>query len=683
MNFDDDERYQINIAICGAVSAGKSTLLNSLFVSQYSDMKIKRTTMTPQVYYENQKCSKRVNKEIKEANTQINKALLEKGEKGEQVNIDDIKETKYTVPPVYKLVSLHPNVMLTIYDIPGLNDGTNNVYYEYLEKNFYKFDIILFIIDINSALNTSDEVKILENILEYSKRNLDSYNIHNKLIVLANKCDDMSLGEDGDFVLDDEFSEMYDQINKIVKQKVQKIFPSLEYSILPLASEDSYIYRMYDRDPEYDLDIKHVNKFGYYEYGKSRWNKLSDTAKKEKIKHLMKDIDIDDTLTLTGFNEFKKKLQVYLKPKEQYKYLLNHILYNINKLNNFNQLDIMEDMKSFYKYFERVKALNVIFSVNDYCKFTQVINNYLGNYVEGVIKKYINIDNECLLNNSNIELVLKIKEQLDEVCMLFQSNIPTIKAISMNDYVTNSVNQVLVNDINSKTKPIKLAYDYFMKLFNYGYKITKDITFNFFTNNDMLKQNPKKIIEYFEDLERKELITFSDKVENIEKMLITIYNNGFQNTYIPNDINNLKWASYLTDLFWQSQNSEYFNLDSDKTNIPSVFLNLGIASKKNISKYFQQGNTNMELIMKPEYNDYLELERYYISLLKCGKTQTKYQMENTDVFMHNVQVNTMQVEDSNYSYDVEDGNLSDALDRELGLNNSKKKKHGKKSKKKK
>ncbi|VVU95078.1 Dynamin family [seawater metagenome] len=682
MNFEDDERYQINIAICGAVSAGKSTLLNSLFVSQYSDMKIKRTTMTPQVYYENQKCSKSVNNEIKEANTLINKKLLEKGEKGEQVNIEDIKETTYTVPPVYNLVSLHPNVMLTVYDIPGLNDGTNNVYYEYLEKNFYKFDIILFIIDINSALNTSDEVKILENILEYSKRNLDNYNIHNKLIVLANKCDDMSFGEKGEFVLDDEFSEMYDQINKIVKQKVQKIFPSLEYSILPLASEDSYIYRMYDRDPEYDLDIKHVNKFGYYEYGKSRWNKLSDQAKKEKIKHLMKDIDIDDTLTLTGFNEFKKKLQVYLKPKEQYKYLLNHILYNINKLDNYKQIDIMEDVKIFYKYFERIKSLNNIFSINKFCKFTEVINKYFENYTEKIIKGYINIENDSLLNNTNIDVVLKIKDQLDEICMLFQANIPSIKALEMNQHITTSVNKVLVNDINSKTKPIKLAYDYFMKLFKYGYEITKEITFNFFTNNNMLKQNPKKIIEYFEDLEMKKLITFSDKVENIEKMLITIYNNGFRNTYIPENSINLMWASYLTDTFWHSQNSEYFSFDSGNANIPSVFLNLGIASKRNVVKYGFHNDPNLELIMKPEYNDYLELERYYLSLIDCGKTQkTKYHIEDTNIFIPSVQVNAIQIQDSNYSYDIQDANLSDDLDRELGLSNTKsRKKKGKKKK---
>ena len=45
-------RNEINIAIIGTVSAGKSTLMNTLFTNQYSDMKIKRTTMQPQVYYE-------------------------------------------------------------------------------------------------------------------------------------------------------------------------------------------------------------------------------------------------------------------------------------------------------------------------------------------------------------------------------------------------------------------------------------------------------------------------------------------------------------------------------------------------------------------------------------------------------------------------------------------------------
>ena len=42
----------IHIALMGAVSAGKSTLINGLFVARYSDMSMKRTTANEIIYYE-------------------------------------------------------------------------------------------------------------------------------------------------------------------------------------------------------------------------------------------------------------------------------------------------------------------------------------------------------------------------------------------------------------------------------------------------------------------------------------------------------------------------------------------------------------------------------------------------------------------------------------------------------
>ena len=50
--FDDSQRNQINVAIVGSVSVGKSTLLNTIFAETFSDCKLKRTNMTPQVYFE-------------------------------------------------------------------------------------------------------------------------------------------------------------------------------------------------------------------------------------------------------------------------------------------------------------------------------------------------------------------------------------------------------------------------------------------------------------------------------------------------------------------------------------------------------------------------------------------------------------------------------------------------------
>jgi GTPase SAR1 family protein len=44
--------FNINIAILGTVSSGKSTLLNSLFLEEFTSMNISRNTMIPQIYRE-------------------------------------------------------------------------------------------------------------------------------------------------------------------------------------------------------------------------------------------------------------------------------------------------------------------------------------------------------------------------------------------------------------------------------------------------------------------------------------------------------------------------------------------------------------------------------------------------------------------------------------------------------
>ena len=184
------------------------------------------------------------------------------------------------VPKVKDVVNLEPQVFLSVYDIPGLNDAkTKNVYFQYMDTNFYKFDVILFVVDINSALNTSDEIDILDRILTNSKQNFEKFGIQNKLVVVANKCDDINYNSSKDRYdfLDEELEEMYEQIISTVEQRVETVNPDMDYRIVPLGSEDSYIYRMYDENPDYDLDIKHINKFGSNEYGKSRWNRLKET----------------------------------------------------------------------------------------------------------------------------------------------------------------------------------------------------------------------------------------------------------------------------------------------------------------------------------------------------------------------------------------------------------------------
>ena len=325
--------YNINIAIVGAVSAGKSTLLNCLFAKTYSHCFIKRYTMTPQVYCEyDGKSPSKASKTIREENNAINEILIKKTENSEQISIEDIKETKYNVPKIYKFTKLVEGIFLNIYNIPGLNDArSKDLYFQYLENNFYKFDIILFVIDINSALNTSDEIDILTKIILNCKANYDKYGIHNKLLILANKCDEMSLNDKGQLLLEEELDEMLQQITTQVAQKVDEIYSDLEYHIQPLSSEDSYIYRILERNPESDLDMKYQHKVGYMEYGRTRWNKLSKDKKKIQIKKLMSDYDMDGTMTITGFKGFSNTLNNYLTAENQKNFILNHIKYTHSK----------------------------------------------------------------------------------------------------------------------------------------------------------------------------------------------------------------------------------------------------------------------------------------------------------------------------------------------------------------
>ncbi len=60
--------FNINIAVLGNVSSGKSTLLNSLFLEEFTSMNICRNTMIPQIYRELNNNKKKEVKEAKEIN---------------------------------------------------------------------------------------------------------------------------------------------------------------------------------------------------------------------------------------------------------------------------------------------------------------------------------------------------------------------------------------------------------------------------------------------------------------------------------------------------------------------------------------------------------------------------------------------------------------------------------------
>ena len=648
--FININRNQINIAILGAVSAGKSTLLNTIFANTYSHCKIKRTTMTPQIYYEyDGKAQSKTSKAIREENRKINEILIKKSAAEEKITLEDIKETKYIVPPIHNFSSLIKDIYLSVYDIPGLNDAkTRDVYFEYLDKNFYKFDIIIFVIDINSALNTSDEIDILNKIVSKCERNYSDYNIHTKLLILANKCDEMSLNKHNALELDEEYEEMFEQINTQVKQTVAAKFSELEYTIIPLSSEDSYIYRILEQNPESELDMKYINKFGSMEYGRTRWNKLSEEKKKCQFKKLLSDWDMETTLNLTGFNGFKEVLNSYLTSENQKLFVNNHIIYELKNIKDNDKVDINDDIQLFYKYYLKYKSIHkrIKKGINVMEIFSDYITKYLNDYKLKVLDMFIESTKEVKICNTDkgkklrikggnkyIKNVIKdesyipqieeVKKIMENMTSLFNGDVPIIE--ELNILVNSTLTEFYNDEINNKTKPVNTIYNYIQSLLGFNVEVSQTNIDNFFDNPTMINSSSDCIIAYINELESNNLLNTKTKMDKILDILIKIYRN-FGKYKMPDGnlaqnvtnyptteyIKNVDIYSYIyyIDKFWTK-----FIMFNDEYD--SRIDELGYLSKVNLThklawcQYSLNGfNSNKSELLKLE-NFYIEIYTKY------------------------------------------------------------------------
>jgi predicted GTPase len=434
-------RQQINIVLIGAVSAGKSTLTNALFVDQFSDMHIRRTTALPQIYNtiddESKMCdSSNIIEENRKRNTEI-MDLTSSGEK--ELKLDDITEINYYTPNIFELLekTLKKNVHLNIYDLPGLNDAqTKSAYFEYVSTNFYKFDIVIFVVDIYSSLNSSDEMDILKLILTGMKNNSEKYNISNKLIVLLNKCDDMELNENSSTpkLVDPELEDMKSQVETVIEATKKEIFPDADISVACISCEDAYVYRMVKRNSYETLDKKYRNKLGANEFGKSKWNRMSTVKQNEKIADLFKEIDYDIAFRQSGFLQFEQILKKSLIEEKQYDYVSNHIKYNLSLITNFTDLDIKDSLDNFHRirvdmgcidYKFDNKLIGGIFEE----KFSEFMKNY-----EGYHEMYlVDFDITTIIENNIMDTLLKIFKivgskfgnikNVDSIVNIIQTNI--------------------------------------------------------------------------------------------------------------------------------------------------------------------------------------------------------------------------------------------------------------------
>ena len=118
-------------------------------------------------------------------------------------------------------------------------------------------------------------------------------------------------------ILEGEHMEMYEQMEKVTESTIDRIYPDLEYSIIPVSVEDSYIYRMFEKDKNFELDDKYLNKFGSNEFGKSKWRTTKPEKRRKMVEDKIKEFDIPEMLKMTGWDIFTSKLNEFLTPDNQ------------------------------------------------------------------------------------------------------------------------------------------------------------------------------------------------------------------------------------------------------------------------------------------------------------------------------------------------------------------------------
>jgi predicted GTPase len=380
---------QLSFVILGTVSAGKTTVINSLQKDNIGDTHIIKTTILPLVYTETLENHHNI-EDIKANTLKENNHFIDN-------KMNDLKELKYKIKPLTGFTSFINNIGLRIYDIPGLNDAeTKDIYYNYLTKIFININILVWVIDVNSAINTSDEIDICNFILEKIKYNKIEHTIDTKLIVLLNKCDNMIVS-DGKFMLEPELQDMYNQAKRMIDTSIENIYPNYEYEIIPFSSEKTYIYRMIqERDIEY-LDEKYLNKLGQDEFSNREWKSMTPDVKISSLQQKLSDCNFETELENTGFNRFRDVFQNYLNNNGEYLFLLD-----ILKSKMINDLDskysVEERIHLYHQYQNSInniineQKLDSVYVANIKKILNRSVYKIVSDYEETILQ-YINVNN--------------------------------------------------------------------------------------------------------------------------------------------------------------------------------------------------------------------------------------------------------------------------------------------------
>lgn len=337
----------IKLAIFGPVSAGKTTFFNALMSNKCSGMARKKLTMLPQIYQIVNEGEIHTIQGIYQNNKFFNEEILKLREAGTFDPEQHFTELIYNINPIPDFIQLPDNMATySILDMPGLNCAGDTLYYDYVKKISSTIDIYLVVFDINSGLNTTDEINILKFIVEQIQQNNHGY-----LHILINKCDNIIINGDNITLEDEELDELYKRIEEAIHKYCTPIHDKVSFS--PLCSQKLYIYRSVQNDIT-TIEEEHLNNIISEELGKKGLKDYSDiTAKREYVSGLTNSPIFGDWIKNTGYNQFIHSLDKILRNYSEI------VFYHINaELVKLQDISVSVDKNYFDIMSEEIAKIN-------------------------------------------------------------------------------------------------------------------------------------------------------------------------------------------------------------------------------------------------------------------------------------------------------------------------------------